>query len=427
MSFHLFERFGIELEYMVVDRETLAVRPIVDKVLKQAAARPGSKVEDEGNPDWPGEVTIGAISWSNELTLHVIELKTAEPAKQLRGVHHTFGEHVQAINAMLGAMGAMLLPTGMHPTMDPDTEMKLWPHDNSPVYETFNRIFDCRGHGWANLQACHLNLPFSGEDVDSEDGEFARLHAAIRAILPILPALSASTPIKDGKATGVMDTRLEVYRTNSARVPQAAGRVIPERVFTKRDYEATILASIYKGYAAFDPEGTLRHEWANSRGAIARFMRNAIEIRVLDVQESPRADLAIASAITCVLKAMVNGTIGGRDDLRALEVEPMHAILLECIRHAERAKITDGAYLRALGFDASTGTAAEVWRHLLARSAAEDRDSGAWMPVIEHILGKGCLARRIMLAIGKDVTPKMIAAVYRRLAGCLASNSVFVP
>ena len=32
----------------------------------------------------------------------------------------------------------------------------------------------------------------------------------------------------------------------------------------------------------------------NSRGAIARFDRNAIEIRVIDVQECPKADLAIA-------------------------------------------------------------------------------------------------------------------------------------
>jgi hypothetical protein len=31
----------------------------------------------------------------------------------------------------------------------------------------------------------------------------------------------------------------------------------------------------------------LRHEWVNARGAIARFDRSAIEIRVLDVAECP--------------------------------------------------------------------------------------------------------------------------------------------
>ncbi len=33
MSLHLFEAFGVELEYMIVDRRTLAVRPIADRLL----------------------------------------------------------------------------------------------------------------------------------------------------------------------------------------------------------------------------------------------------------------------------------------------------------------------------------------------------------------------------------------------------------
>jgi hypothetical protein len=91
------------------------------------------------------------------------------------------------------------------------------------VYEAFDRIFDCRGHGWANLQSAHLNLPFS----DAE--EFGRLHAAIRLLLPILPALAASSPVMDGRLTGRVDSRLDVYRHNARRVPQVSGRVVPER------------------------------------------------------------------------------------------------------------------------------------------------------------------------------------------------------
>ena len=37
----LFSAFGIEIEYMIVDRETLAVRPIADKLLAAAAIFPG--------------------------------------------------------------------------------------------------------------------------------------------------------------------------------------------------------------------------------------------------------------------------------------------------------------------------------------------------------------------------------------------------
>jgi hypothetical protein len=311
------------------------------------------------------------------------------------------------------------------------------------VYEAFNKIFDCRGHGWANLQACHLNLPFGVEDVEQEDGEFGRLHAAIRAILPILPALSSASPIMDGKVTGLMDNRLEVYRTNSKRIPQAAGKVIPERVFTKSSYDREIFQKIYEAYRPHDPEGVLRYEWANSRGCIARFMRNAIEIRVLDVQESPRVDLAICSAVTSVLRAMCASSKPNRDrrgavnaglpssamfdlgPLQSLEVDPLHAILLSCIKDADRAIVSDAKYLSALGVSRPRCTASELWRELLDRTQGNDASASTWRPVVDLILREGPLSRRILATLGKDTSAKAISGVYRRLAGCLAANTAF--
>src|SRR5690606_3311880 len=102
-------------------------------------------------------------------------------------------------NAHLAPLGGRLMPSAMHPWMDPLTQTRLWPHENSPVYEAFNRIFGCQGHGWSNLQSMHINLPFEGDE------EFGRLHAGIRLILPILPALAASSPFVEGRATGLMD------------------------------------------------------------------------------------------------------------------------------------------------------------------------------------------------------------------------------
>lgn len=427
MSYHLFERFGVELEYMVVDRDTLAVKPVVDRLLQAAAKLPGAKVESESEPGWPDEVSLGPISLSNELTAHVLEFKATEPTPQLHGVSSLFADAIKTITPLLEKENCVLLPGGMHPTMDPFKEMHLWPHGNSEVYEAFNKIFDCRGHGWANLQSCHLNLPFGVDDVENETGEFGRLHAAIRAILPILPALSSASPIMDAKVTGLMDNRLEVYRTNSKRIPQGAGKVIPERVFTKSAYDREIFQKIYDAYKPYDPEGVLRYEWANSRGCIARFMRNAIEIRVLDVQEAPRVDLAICSAITCVLKALCEARGFDQAALRSLDVDPLHAILLLCIKEADRATITDATYLRALGFAGASCTAADLWKHLLDRTSNSDPHAPTWRPVIDFILTKGPLSRRIMHALGKDSSPKAITAVWRRLAGCLAANEPFQP
>src|SRR5690606_32858155 len=137
----------------------------------------------------------------------------------------------------------------------------------SEYYEAFDRIFDCRGHGWANLQSVHLNLPFDGDD------EFGRLHAAVRLILPILPAIAASSPIMDARITGTLDNRLSVYRANARTLPIVSGRIIPGPVHTRADYEREVLDAIYRDLAPHDPDGTLRHEWVNARGAIARFTR----------------------------------------------------------------------------------------------------------------------------------------------------------
>jgi carboxylate-amine ligase len=423
VSIHLFQAFGVELEYMVVDRDTLKVRPVVDQLLQAAGKLPGAVVETEGDPAFPNQVEFEDIAWSNELTLHVLELKTTAPAKTLEGLDRTFHRHITRISQMLAEMNCMLLPGGMHPTMDPFKEMVLWPHDYGEVYSVFNKIFDCRGHGWANLQSVHLNLPFDGDTAEGD--EFGRLHAAIRFLLPILPALSASSPIMDGNVTGVLDNRLEVYRTNSRAIPAAAGMVIPEPVYTKADYERVIFEEIYRQYAPHDPDGTMRHEWANSRGAIARFMRNTIEVRVLDVQECPAMDLAICSVISSVLRAMVEGRLGDLSGLRGWGVEPLHAILLDVIRSGEAAVITDAGYLRALGIKDSKASAREVWSHLVSRTIAHEPRYAEVRPRVEVLLSQGPLARRVLKAVGTSPDRRKITDVYRQLSDCLFGNVPF--
>ncbi len=397
----LFEGHGIEVEYMIVDRGSLAVRPLCDEVLRAACGAIESEIE------------VGPLRWSNELCLHVIELKTNGPAPALAGCERHFQEHVRRIDALLEPMGAMLLPGGMHPLMDPATETVLWPHEHSVVYETYDRIFGCQGHGWANLQSVHLNLPFRGDE------EFGRLHAAIRVLLPLLPALAASSPMMEGRLTGIADTRLEVYRTNQQRVPILTGQVIPEPVFTRADYEGELLGALYRAVAPLDPDAVLRHEWINSRGAIARFDRHAIEIRVLDVQETPAADLAVLTAITHALRGLVDGDGPAQ---RGWGVEPLARLFLDVVRDGDRAVIRDREYLALLGLRASSATAGEVWRHL----------AQPWptMPpavdtALRHVLANGCLSRRLARALGREPRRDRVRAVYAELASCLRSGHLF--
>jgi len=89
----------------------------------------------------------------------------------------------------------------------------------------------------------------------------------------------------DGALTGKLDTRLEYYKTNQSRIPSITGKVIPEAVFSKRNYLNTIYEKIKTDIAPFDTQNILNPIWVNSRGAIPRFDRGSIEIRVMDIQE----------------------------------------------------------------------------------------------------------------------------------------------
>lgn len=409
LPLRLFEGYGVELEYMIVDAKTLSILPVADELLKAVAG------------EYVSDVEFGDLAWSNELVCHVIEFKTLEPARSLNGLVGRFNQQVAQANRLLAPLGGRLMPTGMHPWMDPNRETRLWPHDCSVVYDAFNRIFGCRGHGWSNLQSLHINLPFANDD------EFGRLHAAIRLLLPILPALSATSPILDGRLTGVLDNRLEVYRTNSRKIPSVAGRVIPEQAFTRHEYETRILERIYRDIAPYDPEKILQHEWLNARGAIARFDRNSIEIRVLDVQECPWADLAIYGTIVAVLKAMIQETWVNLERQKAWSEEKLEPILLASIRDAEQALIRDPHYMELFGLKSQHGClAVDLWSHLVESVLpGTDAESAEWRKALEIILREGPLARRILRALGGDTSPTQMGEVYATLCDCLAAGRMF--
>lgn len=376
-SYELFEVFGVELEYMIVDRTSLDVRPLADRVLQAAAG------------EIVGEVELGEISWSNELALHVIELKTTEPAAELAPLADAFCHSLANMQAYLRDLDACLLSTAMHPWMDPDRELKLWPHDYNPVYEAYNRIFDCRGHGWANLQSVHINLPFANDD------QFGRLHAAIRILLPLLPGLAASSPIVAGSLTGWADNRMQFYRYNSKRVPSLTGQIVPEAVFSRADYERQIFKVMYQDIAPYDTDKILCHEWLNSRGAIARFDRQAIEIRVLDVQEHPAADIAICEAVVAVLKLLVGQRWTSYAEQQRVSTGELAGLLGETIQQAERAEVRSPEILRQFGLEHSQQTAQTVWHYLIEQVA----DQIVHIEPLRKILEHGPLARRIERAL----------------------------
>jgi glutamate---cysteine ligase / carboxylate-amine ligase len=408
-SLHLFECFGIELEYMLVDAQTLDVRPAADALLRSLAGQIVSDVEN------------GPITWSNELALHVLELKTTQPAKSFLRLPSDFEKAIEDLQPSLDLLNLKLLPTAAHPWMNPKTETQLWPHQCAEIYQAYHQIFDCYAHGWANVQSVHLNLPFSGDE------EFEKLHAAVRILLPLLPALAASSPIIDGAYTGLHDTRMKLYADHCAQVPFLSGKLIPEPIFDEETYRREIFDRIATDIAPHNADEVLQVEFLNARGAIARFDRGSIELRVMDVQEYPAADVAICAGVSAVLRAMCEGCWSDLASQKRMPTEVLRSILEDTIAQGEHARIVNPEFLAHFG-DQQPGISAQtLWTELLNTLKRSDPALDGLFAPLEIILTTGTLSSRIVEALGPRFSAERLRDVYLDLADCLVRWQSFQP
>jgi glutathione synthase/RimK-type ligase-like ATP-grasp enzyme/gamma-glutamyl:cysteine ligase YbdK (ATP-grasp superfamily) len=402
-----FEVAGMELEYPTVDRD-LNVVSLVEPAFRILAGRGTSDVD------------LGAVGFSNEIADHVFEIKTQEPMRSLADAEAALAEGIQRFSAVLHAeFGARLLPTGMHPWFDP-RKGKLWTRSGLRVYTTYARLFDVRTHGWMNVHAAHLNLPL-GREVDA-----VAMHTAAALLIPYLPALAASSPMYDGDLQPAVDGRLAWILEHQARIPESCGELVPEYVEGFGDYRKRILAPMYRALDRLPDTGAIRHEFFNTRGAILRFARRAMEIRVLDTQECVKMDVAVAAFVRSSLKHLTQRVAAGRVEL------PDHAVLVEDFR----ACIADGsaARVRAPHLDVERDAdgladARDVLRHLLSCARRTVRkDEAPYLDLAARMVETGTLSERIRAELAPvadaddDTFTEAARRIYIELIDCLEAN-----
>ena len=402
-KYSLFSVIGLEIEYMLVDKTSLDVRAQSDVLLRTLAGKQVNQVD------------LDDIALSNELVMHVIELKNKSPAIPSSNLIASFQHAIETLTPILAQQNLQLLPTGAHPWMDVATETERWPHDSEEIYQQYDKIFNCKGHGWANLQSMHINLPFANDE------DFYKLHNAIRILLPLLPALAASTPFLDGKTTGILDSRLVFYNTNQALIPEISGHIIPEFIHDTQEYQKSILEPMYAAIRPFDKEEILQYEWLNSRAAIPKFEYNAIEIRIVDSQECVQADIAIALATHAILKTWINTNdyfLAKPCDLLRLK-----ALYQKAIVEGLTTICDDSELLSQWQLPPRRTTLREVWYQLLERASSELDNS--CQRTLEFILHEGNLSERLLKA-SKNGQPNL-RQLYHHLGDCLNRNQLFRP
>ncbi|HEX6371776.1 MAG TPA: glutamate-cysteine ligase family protein [Longimicrobium sp.] len=402
-----FEVAGMELEYPTVDRD-LNVVSLVEPAFRVLAGRGTSDVD------------LGAVGFSNEIADHVFEIKTQQPVRSLADAERMLAEGIQRFSAVLHAeFGARLMPTGMHPWFDP-RKGRLWTRSGLRIYTTYARLFDVRTHGWMNVHAAHLNLPL-GREVDA-----MAMHTAAALLIPYLPALAASSPMYDGDLQPAVDGRLAWILEHQARIPESCGVLVPEYVDSFGDYRKKILAPMYRALDRLPDTGAIRHEFFNTRGAILRFARRAMEVRVLDTQECVKMDVAVAVFVRAALKHLTARVAAGRVEL------PDHTVLVEdfraCIRDGSAARVR--APHLDVDRDADGGADARtVLRHLLAGARRTvRRDEAAYLDLVGRMIETGTLSERIRaemapFAQADDETfTEAARRIYIELIDCLEAN-----
>jgi carboxylate-amine ligase len=163
----------------------------------------------------------------------------------------------------------------------------------------------------------------------------------------------------------------------------------------------------------------------NSRGAIARFDRGSIEIRVLDAQEAPVMDCGILELVVAVLRDLADERWSSIGQQQAWPESRLVPLLDATIDMADHALVSDSSFLAAFGVRAAERTAAQTWASLADEVGHRLSDDGG--RAVESILARGTLASRITAALGRTHDRKRLRNVYSALAACLENNEPFIP
>lgn len=355
------KQIGTEHEYSINDRGWNPL-PISDRIIERISG----SIEHE--------VSFGGIKVSKELQKHALELIPDRPgglAFLEDNLHQGLTELYRATNYEYKFLGL-----GMHPLLTLD-QTTYWDHDEQEYYHTYDRLFNIRQHGWLNIQALQINVPYESKD------ELVAMFNKIRSLIPFLVAVSASSPFVEGRLTAYTDNRLVYYRENQRCIPSICNDILPERLASADDY-VKINREIYRELRRCGAD-ILCREWVNSRGLIVRFTRSCLEVKAIDEQECLHSDMAITAFLLALLRSDLNleedeGALRGLlEDAMKNGVAGMRPELEKLYREAQKSATDEELrYLPLVGKRIEQGSLAELMAHRF-------RETGEIRPMLDEM------------------------------------------
>ncbi|HEU4735396.1 MAG TPA: YbdK family carboxylate-amine ligase [Solirubrobacterales bacterium] len=309
-------------------------------------------VDDRGELVAAAEAVLDSVSApfakrvSSEIFAEQIELKTGichgaeEVLADLGGARRTIED-----------AGYRLLGSGLHPTAD-SGEAKLVA---KPRYEVVRRDFG----DLLRTPPCGLHVHVGAPDPETA----VRLANAFRLYLPLLQALSANSPFREGTDSGNASSRSSVVRSYP--------RFQLPRQF--RDYEEFRQVSDQLIAAAGVDDYT--YIWWDVR---PHPQLGTVEVRALDVQTDVRTSSALAALIQAISALELD-----RPTAPGLYREALEESYFQAASHGLEANI--------LFDEANPEPAREIGRRVLAsvRPYARELGSDAALEEIERLLREG--------------------------------------
>jgi gamma-glutamyl:cysteine ligase YbdK (ATP-grasp superfamily) len=372
---------------------------IVDTIIKALKGRIANVVE------YP-RYAVG-----KELQCHVLELKGKKPFHSPEDFEETLQEAVLMVSDFLKSkFQAALLGTGMHPFIKV-SDAKIWCHRHRSIYKTYERIFNVRQHGWLNIQAFQLNLPYGGRR------KAASFHNILTNILPYLPAIAAASPIYEGEFGSYVDNRMYFYKLNQKEIPSLVGDVIPEYTNSLEEYRKNVIGKYSAELAKAKADKSIQNvDWINSRGITFRYDRHAIEIRILDEQECIKSDVAIS----CYIRAALRGLLSDGDKAKLLPHELLVKDFNSVIKFGLNAKVQHpkGHTARAV---------CDYLYRLACKNALEEEKP--YLGIIKRRIDEGSLSevisRKVKQRTQKTDLHEAILGVYLNLVSSLRDNTPY--
>lgn len=253
------------------------------------------------------------------------------------------------------------------------------------------------------------------------------MYNATALVIPYLPALAASSPMFDEQLQEAVDNRMEWIFRHQAAIPETQGEILPEPIASISDYRRRILQPMYQAIEARPGARVLKRDFLNARGAVLKFARRALEIRVLDMQECVKVDVAIAVFVRSVLRYYAQQVTAGRMSMppRRILLDDFHATT----RCGSGARVVAPQFGDQLERDAAGKASARDALRALNRLALRTvrRDEAHYLELVGNIIEAGSLSERIrdrLAPFSRDTEAlhRETRSVYGELSDCLLEN-----